>query len=98
MIECLVLGLSQCVESVDSYNLLDLVCDNFTDLNSIPVDCGLVKPDNVSPCFEYLFDQSISNTSSFSCAIIQKYLRGKISFHNFLIFTAFIAIIWRFYT
>jgi hypothetical protein len=43
------LGLRQCVEAVDSHNLLDLVFANFTDLKPVPADFGLVKPDSYHP-------------------------------------------------
>jgi hypothetical protein len=43
------LGPRQCLEAVDIHDLLDLVFANFTDLKSVPVDCGLVR----SPFFEY---------------------------------------------
>jgi hypothetical protein len=32
-------------EAVDSLNILDLVCTNFTVLKSVPADSGLVTPD-----------------------------------------------------
>jgi hypothetical protein len=43
------LGLRQCVEAVDSLNMLDLVFANFTDLKSLLADSGLVKPDTYHP-------------------------------------------------
>jgi hypothetical protein len=43
------LGLRQCVEAVDSINLLDLVFANFTDLKLVPVDSHLVTPDTYHP-------------------------------------------------
>jgi hypothetical protein len=43
------LGLRQCVEAVDSINLLDLVFANFSDLKLVPVDSGLVTPDTYHP-------------------------------------------------
>jgi hypothetical protein len=39
------LGLRQCVEAVDSLNLLELVFANFTDLKSVPAYSGFVTPD-----------------------------------------------------
>jgi hypothetical protein len=43
------LQLRQCVEAVDSLNLLDIVFTNFTDLKSVPPDSGLVTPDTYHP-------------------------------------------------
>jgi hypothetical protein len=43
------LGLRQCVEAVDSLNMLDLVSANFSDLKSVPADFGLVTPDIYHP-------------------------------------------------
>jgi hypothetical protein len=43
------LGLRQCVEAVDTLNMLDLVFANFTDLKSVPADSGLVAPDKYHP-------------------------------------------------
>jgi hypothetical protein len=45
------LGLRQCVEAVDSINMLGLVFANFTDLKLVPVDSGLVTPDTYHPPF-----------------------------------------------
>jgi hypothetical protein len=39
------LGLRQCIEAVDSLNILELLSANFTDLKSVPYDSGLVTPD-----------------------------------------------------
>ncbi|PNF21153.1 hypothetical protein B7P43_G05118, partial [Cryptotermes secundus] len=43
------LGLRQCVEAVDTANMLDLVFANFTDLKSVPADSGLVATDIYHP-------------------------------------------------
>jgi hypothetical protein len=39
------LGLRQCVEAVDSINMIDLVFANFSDLKLVSADSGLVTPD-----------------------------------------------------
>jgi hypothetical protein len=43
------LGLGQCVEAVDTLNMLDLVFANFTDLKSLRTDSGLITPDTYYP-------------------------------------------------
>jgi hypothetical protein len=40
------LNLSQCIDIVCNSNLLDLIFSNLSDLYIIPLDAGLVKPDN----------------------------------------------------
>jgi hypothetical protein len=45
------LGLRQCVETVDSINMLDLVFENMSDLKLVPADSGLVTPDTYHPPF-----------------------------------------------
>jgi hypothetical protein len=45
------LGLRQCVEAIDTPNMLDLVFANFTDLKTLPTDSGLVTPDTYHPIF-----------------------------------------------
>jgi hypothetical protein len=43
------LNLIQCIDTVGSSNLLDLICSNLSDLCITPVDRGLIKPDNYHP-------------------------------------------------
>jgi hypothetical protein len=68
----IILGLRQCVEAVDSLNMVDLVFANFTYLKSLPANSGLVKPDSCHPPLNI----------DVSLPYVNKYLNCEFSYQN----------------